>query len=208
VVSDSIRDFFTASASVGGALIGLLFVAISVVATPFRDEEDGQVHRVRAAAALTAFSNSLTVSLFALIPGEKIGGAALAVAVVGLTFVLASLLSLIRLRQVRWRNVRDELFLVGLAVTLVYQLILGWQVLAHPDDSGDVETIAILVVTCFLFGISRSWELIGGPTIGIRREVTALVRSHGDDANGREEHPPAGEPDPVRSDSAPPPPPG
>jgi hypothetical protein len=217
VVSDSIRDFFTASASVGGALIGLLFVAISVGANRFRDEEDGQLHRVRAAAALTAFTNSLSVSLFALIPGEKIGGAAVAVAVVGLTFVLASLLSLIRLRQVRWRNVRDELFLVGLAVTLVYQLILGWQVLAHPDDSGDVETIAILVVTCFLFGISRSWELIGGPTIGIRREVTALVRSHGDDANGREEHPPTREPDPAQPDSdlptpptppAPPPAPG
>jgi hypothetical protein len=205
VVSDSIRDFFTASASVGGALIGLLFVAISVGANRFRDEEDGQVHRVRAAAALTAFTNSLSVSLFALIPGEKIGGAALAVAVVGLTFVLASLLSLIRLRQVRWRNVRDELFLVGLAVTLVYQLILGWQVLAHPDDSGDVETIAILVVTCFLFGISRSWELIGGPTIGIRREVTALVLGHGD---GRDEHPSAGEPGPAQPDSAPPTPPG
>jgi len=189
VVPESIREFFTASASVAGALIGLLFVAISV-ASGRLDEANGQLHRIRAAAALTAFTNTLTVSLFALVPGEKIGGAAAAVAVVGLTFVVASILSLIRLRQVRWRTAHDALFLVGLVVVFVYQLIEGLEVLAHPGDSGDVNTIAILVVVCFLLGISRAWELINGPSIGIRHEVTALVRSQGNSAGDPQEgHP-------------------
>jgi hypothetical protein len=189
VVPESIREFFTASASVAGALIGLLFVAISVAAGRL-DEANGQLHRIRAAAALTAFTNTLTVSLFALVPGEKIGGAAAAVAVVGLTFVVASILSLIRLRQVRWRTAHDALFLVGLVVVFVYQLIEGLEVLAHPGDSGDVNTIAILVVVCFLLGISRAWELINGPSIGIGHEVTALVRSHGNSAGDPQEgHP-------------------
>jgi hypothetical protein len=190
------RDFFTASASVAGALIGLLFVAISVAADRLRAEGDGQLHRIRAVAALTAFTNTLTVSLFALIPGQKIGGTAVAVSAVGLTFVAASLLSLIRLRQVRWRTVRDGLFLVGLVVIFVYQLIEGVDVLAGWGVSGAVDTIAILVVVCFLVGIGRSWELIGGPSIGLRQEVTALVRSHGDSADPEEGH------------SAPQPPPG
>ena len=38
------------------------------------------------------------------------------------------------------------------------------------------------MVICFLIGIDRAWELVGGPTIGISREVVALVRSHERDA--------------------------
>jgi len=179
MVPVGIRDFFAASAGVAGALIGLLFVAISVSAGRLNREEAGaQVHRIRAAAALTAFTNALAVSLFALIPGEKIAITSVVVAAFGLLFVAAALLSLVRLRQVRWATVRDAVFLTGLAVVFVLQLAEGLAVNADPANSGDVNTIAILVVCCFFIGIARAWELIGGPSIGITREVTALVRAH------------------------------
>jgi hypothetical protein len=193
VVPSGIRDFFTASASVAGALIGLLFVAISVASDRLsRAAAEGQLHRVRAAAALTAFTNTLAVSLFALIPGEKIGGAAVALGSIGLAFVAAALLSLIRLRPVKWGTVRDGLFLVGLALTFVLQLLAGLDLTAHPGDFGAVNEIAVLVVVCFLVGIARAWELIGGPSIGITNEVTALVRHQDATDAPQEDQPPPG----------------
>lgn len=177
MVPENLHDFFVASASVAGALIGLLFVAISVSTERLsREEAVSQSHRIRARAALISFLNALSVSLFGLLPGEKIGYTATSVAAVGLVFVLATVLSLIRLRQIRWSTIRELTFLVGLVFIFVLQLIEGWMVIDNSADTSSIDTIAFLVVVCFLIGVSRSWELIGGPEIAIRREVTQLVR--------------------------------
>jgi hypothetical protein len=179
MVPANIHDFFAACASVAGALIGLLFVAISVAADRLaREEAQAQVHRIRAAAALTAFINALAVSLFALIPGHTIGPTAVATASTGIVFVAAALLSLIRRHQLRRNIAFDLLFLLGLLITFAVQLYNAADVLNHPGNASAVYTIASMVVICFLIGIARAWELIGGPSIGIRQEVTALVRDH------------------------------
>ncbi len=192
MVPVGIRDFFEASAGVAGALIGLLFVAISVSAERLaREEAETQVNRIRAAATLTAFTNALAVSLFSLIPGQKIGGTSVVVAATGLVFVTAALLSLARLGRLRWAYIHDLLFLLGLAVVFVLQLIEGLSVIADPSNSGDVNTIAILIVCCFFIGIARAWELIGGPSIRIVREVTARVRTHDHDEEPGDKQPSA-----------------
>jgi hypothetical protein len=179
VVAGSIQNFFVASASAAGALIGLLFVVITVSTQRLAQAQaEAQLHRIRASAALTAFINALAVSLFALIPGHKIGPTTIAVSVVGLAFVAGSLLSLIRLREMKRGTLRGGLLLVVLAVTFAIQLLEGIDVTIRPGNSGAVNGIAILVVVCFLSGIGRAWDMIGGPQIGLTREMTTLIRGH------------------------------
>jgi hypothetical protein len=168
---DSYHEFFTAAAGVAGALVGLLFVAVSVTMERMAEQGETQIHRVRAATALTSFSNALTVSLFALVPDLNLGYTAFVVGVLGALFVAGALL------------------LAGFLVVLVFQLRAGITLISDHGRHDGYQTIAILVIVCFVIGISRSWELIGGPSIGMAHELFAFRRAHagsGAAANGGE----------------------
>ncbi len=174
----SAHEFFAACASVAGALIGLLFVAISVAPERILGPEASDVHGVRAAATLTAFTNALTVVLFGLIPSFNAGYGAMVVAIVGIIFVVGALLRLFPTWRAKRIRLLDITFLVGLLAVFVIQLIAGIGLQKHARDGGDLRTLCVLVVVCFLLGIERAWELVGGPHIGLRREIVERVQEH------------------------------
>ena len=172
----SAHEFFAACASAGGALIGLLFVAISVAPERILGPEASDVHGVRAAATLTAFTNALTVVLFGLIPGDNAGYPALAVAIVGLLFITAAMVRVFPGWRAKEIRLLDFTFLIGLLVVFVIQLIAGIGLARHSGDRGDLQTICTLVIVCFLIGIARAWELVGGPSVRLGREVASRVQ--------------------------------
>jgi hypothetical protein len=167
MAGESAHVFFAASAGVAGALIGLLFVALSVAPERILGAGAEEVHAVRAAATLTAFTNALSVSLFALVPGLNPGGAAVVVASLGLIFVTAAVVRLAPLVRSGEMRLLELRYLAGLCAVFVLQLIAGLHLEGHPGAKGSLQTLCILVAVCFLIGIARAWDLVGGPRVGL-----------------------------------------
>lgn len=129
--------------------------------------EASEVHGVRATATLTAFTNALAVSLFALIPGYHPGGVATVVAVLGLLYIARTLLGVTPDWRAGHFKLRDLSFLAGQFLAFVVQLVAGLAVLKDPGSESGLQTICVIVVVCFLIGIERAWELVGGPHFDI-----------------------------------------
>lgn len=180
---DSLHDMFFAAAGVAGALIGLLFVAITIERDRLIGPKSDQVHRVRARSALSCFTNALTVSLFALVPGHGLTYSAISVGAGGILFVLASVLSVRRMahsHRTRTGRMRNLTFLIAQLIVFGFQIFWGIELAMHPHHHDPADEIAILVIVSFLIGIYRAWELIGGPDVGFGHELRALVRERQD----------------------------
>jgi hypothetical protein len=186
VTPAALHNFFIAAAGVAGALIGLLFVAVSVAHERLTAEGAEYAHQAKAAAALTSFTNALSIALLALVPGVQVGEASVIIGGIGLLFVVSLLLSFFRVRKAQPVSLGDLVFLAGLVVTFGLEVSSGLTLVARGHDRGAADTIAIVVVVGFLIGISRAWELVGGPSFALFSEARALfvsAREPPDDAD-------------------------
>jgi hypothetical protein len=173
VTPSSFETFFGASAGVAGALVGLLFVAMSVAPERFQGEQGDRVHQIRALAAFTAFTNALGVSLVALIPDIEVGWAAILLGAVSAGLSFASILALAPIRHAE--PDRDTHFLLGPALVYVAQVVIGVWLVAAPHSEPPVGVLCLGVCFCFLAGIARAWEVIGGPSVGLFAELRAAL---------------------------------
>ena len=193
-LAESYHDFFVAAASVAGALIGLLFVALSVARERELTPGETTLHELRAAAAFTAFSNALVVSLFALIPGQSLGPVETSVSIVGLSAMLRAFLVLARLQRAHQRARRwDGGFVIAMTLWFIGELFVGVLLdFGHGHRDTLHDWIAIFVIVFFVTGIARAWQLIGGPEFSLREEASKLAeeRSH----EGQAPDPPADSP--------------
>ncbi len=178
MVPSEFGPFFTATATVAGALIGLLFVALSVAPAP-TDPVQRIVTDVRAGVAFSAFINTLVISLFALIPGIGLGATTAIVGAISVSSCLALGIVLVREAPggaVRRRQVR---LLAVQGLVFAYEVFIGIQLSRSPHDAGHVRTVAVMTVVLFLVGIARSWQLIGARDTGLISEVVHAVRDRG-----------------------------
>jgi hypothetical protein len=154
----SYTQFFSGTATVAGALVGLLFVALSVAPERLRGANASVEHQAIASTAFTALVDALFVSLIGLQPGGGLDYGAVILGTLGLT---SSCGLTVRL----WRARADEdlsrrwPYLLGFII-LVYatQVITGF-VLRTPSSQADLTVTFVYIL--FGIGIARSWELLG-----------------------------------------------
>lgn len=174
MVPDSFHDFFLGVTGASGALVGLLFVAVSVA--PERLIGPGALtEQLRASTALTALLSPLVVSLIALIPNTNVGWASLAVGAAGVLFVAATLRRLMfpgRDGQPRWGSAG---VLVGFLIVMVLQLEAGIRLVVTPHHSGPMSTVAGAIVASLTIGVNRSWGLVGASNSGMTASIRALL---------------------------------
>jgi hypothetical protein len=163
LIPASYHDFFSGCATVAGALIGLLFVAISVSPEKLTGDTASIDHQVKAAAAFSALVNALVIALVALLPRVNLGDAGIVLAYAG----LISIISLIIL-QYREHKRRIEpgqaLMFVMLFVLYGLQLANSMQLERSPRDLGRVTNEGVLSSSsCSPSSAPGSWSAPGTP---------------------------------------------
>jgi hypothetical protein len=167
------RDMLVAIATSAGALTGLLFVALSVAPRRERDLGPRAIRQIRAAAALLAFSNALSVSLFSLVPGTNIGYPSIALGVIGIAFTAAAMRSIVT-SQATLAQKRAQLSLITLLLAIFgTELIAGILALTGPI-SHPPNAIGYALVSSLVVGISRAWELVSDVDTSLMASLVAL----------------------------------
>jgi hypothetical protein len=181
VVPASFYDFFGGCAGVSGALIGLLFVALSVSPEKLTGAEARTEHQVRAAAAFSALINTLVIALVGLLPGANLGEAGIILAGAGLATTLGLIILLYREHDQKI-GAGDVRLLTILVLLYGLEMANAVRLNSSPHDLTGVSNQGVLAIFFFLFSIARSWQLVGGRGLSLGSTFTTVVhRPAGDD---------------------------
>ena len=187
MVPASYHDFFAGCATVSGALIGLLFVAISVSPEKLAGDRANTDHIVKAGAAFSALVNTLVLALVALMPGTGLGYTSIILAGAGLSTSAGLIVLLYREHQER---IRPGQVIVLAILVLLYALELVYGILLNgsPRDVNQVGNLGTLAIFFYLFAIGRAWQLVGARDTSLLSRVTAAAQRHPDHAQpGRDD---------------------
>jgi hypothetical protein len=177
VAPDSFHDFFTASAAAAGALIGLLFVAISVTPGKVTGDTASARHQVTAGAAFTALVNALVFALAALLPGSSLSEVAIILGASGLASTVALSIVLYREHQEPIR-LGQVILLVTPLVLYGLQLANGIALAGAPRDAGHISSQGGLSIVLLVYAIARAWQLVGARDTSLLPTMAGLAASH------------------------------
>jgi hypothetical protein len=179
VVPASYHDFFSACATVAGALIGLLFVAISISPAKLTGPEAEIDHQVKAAMAFSALVDTLVIALVTLLPGADLSLTVIILAAAGLSSTAGLIVLLLRDTRLRVRV--DQLILPAVLLALYgLQLAGGVGLGGAPRNPGHLGNLGGLCIGFFAFAIARAWALVGARDSSLLSAAVEIARGRGD----------------------------
>lgn len=149
-----LHDFFVASVGAAAALIGLLFVAVSITPEKIFGATASAAQRGDAERAFTAFGNVFFVSLVALIPRAPL----LSIAVVAVVAMVQIISTALRMkwrfpREISWRNIG----LISLAI-YAFEFVAALQ--AHAGTRAP-EAVVYIAIGLYAYALGTSWKILG-----------------------------------------------
>ena len=161
MVPPEFANFFIASASAGGALVGLLFVAVSIAPEQIVAAQAPVERQAVAGSAFTALMNAFFISLFALIPNFNIGFIIMPFSFICLLTSLIQAWRLLR-RTNNWQSLLRRAFLVIISFALYgLELWNAYLLFTDPSQIGYVYNLISFILGAFGLGLIRAWELLG-----------------------------------------------
>lgn len=157
------RDFFSASVGASAALVGLLFVAVTLAPARVFGLEAHPKRRADAGRAFIALGNVFFVSLAGLIPQDGIG--------VMLVVAVFSCVRLIREAIIASRiySIREAVLSYGFASLGIYvaEFILVLRVALGYDSS--MVGLIYVIFGLYAFALHASWRLLGAHDTPVNR---------------------------------------
>jgi hypothetical protein len=177
MIPNAMDNYFLASAGASAALVGLIFVAISLWP---REKMSGAPPAWRAVAggSFLALINAFFVSLSALNTGLNLGWPVVAMGLIGIVNSLLLGLPLFRPTP-NWKEhipviLANRVMVFASLAVYAAEGYFGGRLLLKADDALAVEGIAIVLVVLYALGLIRAWELLGVEQIGLRSWLNPL----------------------------------
>lgn len=180
MIPNAMDNYFLASTGASAALVGLIFVAISLWPTE-KMREAPPAWRAVAGGSFFAFINAFFISLSALNTSVNLGWPVLAMCLLGLVNSLFLGLPLLRPNP-HWKEqiriiLANRLMVFASLVVYAAEGYFGVRLLLLPDDALAVEGIAMVLMFLYALGLIRAWELLGIEQIGLRSWLNPLQQS-------------------------------
>lgn len=188
MVPAEFQAYFVANAGAGGALVGLLFVAISLRPERVFGQSASVPHQLRATGAYLALLDAFFISLMALIPGVQLGWPVMILAVLALKNTGSQLFHLVRLHGKVRERITSTTAIITLGSLAIYLAELWCGFLLVRGNSGALYGLCYIIIGSYAVGLSRSWELLGGESLTLlasvfaARQPDAQHAPHGDAA--------------------------